>query len=133
MRQYVYNFKKYNNNPGTGLILWSYFQLTFSACLLLFMFYNYADIAKDGNLILLNGVIIFAGIFGYTAIMDKKKYGLWVEIMRSVAGLICIYYLGNWFGIDKFIQFGSTLVIIYFCCTILGAFYFTKIQSQEAS
>ena len=114
------------------MIIWSYFQLTFTGFLLMFMFYNYPVIAKEGNLILINGAIIFAGIYGYTTIMDEKKIGLWVEIIRSIAGLFCIYYWGNWFGIDQYIQYGSILVVFYFCLTILGTYYFTQIQFKKA-
>jgi hypothetical protein len=124
--QDVYDFEKYDTKPSLGLIVWSYYQLTSSVLLMLYLFYNYGALATDFNQILLYGTIIFVGIFGYTTIMDRKKYGRWIETARSLFGLGCIYSFGSWFGIDQFIPMGSLIVAGYFISTIIGAFYFTR-------
>lgn len=122
----VYAMEKYDTKPTNGLIIWAYYQLMMSVGLMMYLFYNYAQIATDVNSMLLYGFIIFAGIYGYTTIMDREKYGRWIELSRSVLGLSCIAYWGHWYHIDQFITGGSLLIAAYFVSTIIGGFYFTK-------
>jgi hypothetical protein len=63
--------------------------------------------------------------------MDGNKNGQWIELVRSLLGLGCIYVLGSWFYIDELIPYGSFLVGIYFIMTILGGFYFVKTASVK--
>ena len=122
----VYNVKKYDTKPSLGLILWSYYQLTVSVLLMLYMFYNYGTLAEDFNYILAYGALIFIGIYGYTTIMDRDKHGRWIEIARSFLGLGYIYILDGWFFMDDLIPFGTILIVAYFISTIIGSIYFTK-------
>nr|WP_299388428.1 sterol desaturase family protein [Allomuricauda sp.] len=119
----VYNFEKYRPLASKSLKAYSIFQLLGNTALMLFMFYNYSNIGFQG--LLWFGAFIFIGIFGYTALMDRAKYAVWVEILRSVAGLALIYTTGDWFGLNTYLYFGSTVVAMYFVVTIIGGIYFT--------
>ncbi|MCL6275222.1 sterol desaturase family protein [Muricauda sp. 2012CJ35-5] len=119
----VYNFKKYRPAASHALKGYAIFQLLSITLLMLFMFYNYADIGTDG--LLWFGAFVFAGVYGYTTLMDKEGYAIWIEVVRSLAGLILIYLTGDWFGLNNLLFFGSYLVATYFVVSILGAIYFT--------
>lgn len=127
----VYHFEKYQPETSIGLKAYSIFQLVFTTFLMLFMFYNFAEIGFDG--LLYFGAFVMVGIFGYTALMDRKSYAIWIEVTRGVAGLVLIYWTNDWFGLDTFMSFGSYMVALYFLVTIMGAIYFTYFEKSYVS
>lgn len=122
----VYEFERYVTPSSKALNAYAIFQLFATLAFLLFMFFNYGNIGFDG--LLLFGAFIFVGIYGYTTLMDRTKYAVWIEIFRGVAGLALIFIAKDWFGVNTFISWGSTVVILYFLATILGGIYFTYEQ-----
>ena len=129
--QDVYNFKKYRPETSPWLKGYALFQLIATTFLMLFMFYSYSEIGFDG--LLLFGAFIFVGIYGYTTLMDRKSYAVWIEVIRGVAGLVLIYLSGDWFCIDTYISIGSYLVALYFLITIFGGVYFTYVEKSFAT
>ncbi len=122
----VYNFSKYSSGASNLLKGYSIFQLLFSTGLMLFMFYNYTAIGFN-NLLIFGG-FVFVGIFGYTTLMDRKRYAFWVELIRGIAGLAVILISGDWFGINAYLEWGSAVVGCYFLVTIFCGFYFTFLE-----
>ena len=86
------------------------------------MFYNYSNIGFDG--LLLFGAFVFIGVYGYTTLMDRTPYAVWIEVARGIMGIAFIVYTRGWFGIDIFFAYGSISIGIYFLITILGGVYF---------
>lgn len=66
------------------------------------MFYNYAAIGF--NNLLIYGALVFIGIYGYTGLMDRAKYAIWIELFRSSVGITLIIYTGDWFGLNSYIN-----------------------------
>ena len=122
----VFNFSKYQPESSFELKGYAIFQLLSNTGLMLFMFYNYSAIGF--NNLLLFGAFVFVGIFGYTALMDRKRYALWIELVRGAMGLLLILVSGDWFGINTYLQWGSTMVGFYFLITIFCGFYFTYLE-----
>ncbi len=122
----VFDFQKYQPESSLALKGYAIFQLLTNTGLMLFMFYNYSAIGF--NNLLLFGAFVFVGIFGYTALMDRKRYALWIELVRGAMGLLLILVSGDWFGINSYLQWGSTLVGFYFLITIFCGFYFTYLE-----
>lgn len=116
-----YSLKKYSTNPSKFLVWWSVYQLIATTLLMLFMFYNFANI--NTNSLLLYGLIVFIGIYAYTSVMDKIKYAWILEIIFGCLGLIVLYKTGNWFGLHEYRTIGNYIVAVYFISTIIGAFY----------
>jgi len=87
------------------------------------MFFNFPQIGTSG--LLLCGAFIFIGIYGYTTLMDRSKYAIWIEVVRGFLGLLLIGTTGDWFGLNSYVFFGSYLIATYFLITIIAAFYFT--------
>jgi len=124
----VYNFRKYRQEATSSLKGYALFQLIVTTFLMLFMFYNYSDIGFDG--LLLFGAFIFVGIYGYTTLMDRKNYAVWIEVVRGLGGLVLIFFTNDWFGIDNYLALGSYLVALYFLITIFGGIYFTYFEKS---
>ncbi len=122
----VFNFSKYQPESSFALKGYAIFQLLSNTGLMLFMFYNYSAIGF--NNLLLFGAFVFVGIFGYTALMDRKRYALWIELVRGAMGLLLILVSGDWFGINTYLQWGSTMVGFYFLITIFCGFYFAYLE-----
>lgn len=127
--QDVYNFKKYKRTASKQLKGYSIFQLLINTLLMLFMFYNYSEIGFGG--LLLFGAYIFVGIYGYSTLMDKKNYAVWIEIFRSIAGLALIFITDDWFGLNSYFSIGSYLVGLYFIITIFGGVYFAYFEKKD--
>lgn len=125
----VYDFKKYMPPASKRLKGYSIFQLLANTTLMLFMFYNYSEIGFNG--LLLFGAVIFAGIYGYTSLMDRVDYAIWIEVCRGVFGLALIVMTGDWFGLNAYVSWGIFLVGAYFIVTIFGAIYFTFKEPME--
>ena len=92
--------------------------------------FNYTAIGFDG--LLLFGAYVFIGIYGYTTLMDRTSYAVWIELIRGIAGIALIFITGDWFGIDSYFKFGSLLIACYFLTTILAALYFTFIERRPS-
>ncbi|NAS11761.1 sterol desaturase family protein [Poritiphilus flavus] len=124
----VYDFKRYETPASKAFKGYAIFQMLTTLALLLFMFYNYGAIGFQG--LLLFGAFVFLGIYGYTSLMDRDRYAVWLELFRALAGLGFIGLTGDWFGINAYIPAGSLLVATYFFVTIFGGFYFTYFEKE---
>jgi hypothetical protein len=118
-----YNFKKYKTPASKALIHWSEYQLITTTLLMLFMFYNYANIAF--NDLLIYGFILFIGIYGYSSLMDQKKFAVYIEVFRSLFALIILYQFKDWFGLSEYLNYGNYIVGIYYISCAIGALYFS--------
>ncbi|MCM4169658.1 hypothetical protein KCTC52924_02255 [Arenibacter antarcticus] len=125
----VYHFERYEPEATTGLKLYAILQMVISLLLMMFMFYNYEGIGFDG-LLLLSG-FIFAGIYGYTTLMDRKKYAVWIELGRGLVGIFWILFYGDWFGLHNFLPSANMWVTAYFLLTIFGGVYFTFLEPRN--
>ncbi len=124
----VYNFRKYETPATPALKAYAIFQTVFTLGMMLFMFYNFGSIGFSG--LLLFGAFVFIGIYGYTTLMDRKKYAIWIELFRGMAGLLLIVYSGDWFGINAFLPWASSLVAVYFLISMGGGVYFTLMEDK---
>ncbi|MFT0716461.1 sterol desaturase family protein [Flagellimonas lutimaris] len=127
----VYSFRKYQPETSSSLKAYALFQLMVTTFLMLFMFYNYSEIGFDG--LLLFGAFIFVGIYGYTTLMDRKNYAVWIEVIRGLGGMALIYFTNDWFGINEHFSIGSYMVALYFLVTIFGGIYFTYFEKSFAT
>ena len=124
----VYHFERYGPRASAGLKFYSVFQMLVNLLLMMFMFSNYSEIGFDG-LLLFSG-FIFIGIYGYTTLMDRRKYAVWIELGRRLAGISWILATGDWFGLSGYLPWGSIGVLTYFSLTILGGIYFTFMEEK---
>ncbi len=124
----VYRFQRYETPASLGLKGYVIFQMLVTLALLLFMFYNFSNIGFDG--LLLFSSFIFVGVYGYTTLMDRRSYGVWIEAFRGVCGLMLLWYTGDWFGMVEYLPWAGTLVAFYFMISIFGGIYFTYLEKD---
>jgi len=124
----VYGFERYRTKSSTAFNAYSVFQLLSTTAFLMFMFYNYPNIGFEG--LLIYGAFIFVGIYGYTSLMDRTRYAVWIEVSRAVLGISLILITDNWFGINSYISWGGLLVGLYFLITFFGGIYFTFLEKD---
>ena len=124
----VYDFKRYATPSSPLFNVYIIFQLLATTGLLLFMFYNYSEIGLES--LLFFGAFVFIGIYGYTSLMDGASYAIWIEVLRSLAGIVLIAVNGDWFGINTYFQLGSYLILFYFVLTLVGTIYFTYYRNH---
>ena len=124
-----YSYEKYQTNPSKLLIWTSILHFTITLGLILFMFYNYGEIGF--NNLLLCGLIIFLGIYSYTSLMDRNKFTLIFELIRTGLGLYIIYTTTDWFGLNSFFSTGSTIVASYFVLSTLFTVYFLYFEREK--
>jgi len=124
----VYHFRKYETPATYSLKAYIIFQMLVTLALLLFMFYNFSNIEFEGLLIF--GGFVFLGIYGYTTLMDRSKYAVWIETFRGVLGLAFISYTGDWFGINAYFYWGVYVMAAYLLMTIFGGIYFTYLENR---
>jgi hypothetical protein len=125
----VYHFKRYEPEASDLLKGYAVFQTLATLGLLLFMFYNYSEIGFQG--LLLFGAFLFAGIYGYTTLMDGKRYGVWIEMGRVLSGWAVLFLTGDWFGLREYWSEGPLWIALYFGITLVGALYFGFIERRD--
>jgi len=92
----VYHFEKFETPASRALIVWSWIQMFFSYFLLIYFFAFISKIGSPG--IFLYGAFVFASIYAYTELMDRNRYALLFEALKSALGLYLIWVTGDWFG-----------------------------------
>ncbi len=123
----VYAFEKYQTPSSKWFNVYIVFQLLSTTFLLLSLFYNFSDI--DTVELLLYGGFIFLGIYGYTSFMDGVAYGFWIEVFRSVFGMVFLLFYGDWLVTNGSMIWGSAVIFIYFLITLIATIYFNKRKS----
>ena len=124
----VYGYVKYMPPASNALKLWSVYQYTMTLALNLFLFYNFGNISYDN--LLLYGLVIFIGIYGYTTLMDRKKHAIIPEGIRVALALSILFYFGDWFGLNAYISYGSYIIAFYYLSTLIGTVYFTYFETS---
>ena len=104
-------------------------QLLLHIGLMLYMF-NVIDEYTFGT-VLLYGLFLFLSIFAYTSLMDRSFLSIPFEIAKFLLGVVLIFMLGNWFGLDTIVPWGTLLLGIYLAFSLLATFYFYKYDTPE--
>lgn len=120
---------KYSTDGPWSMHIWMWFQLVLHILLMLYMFNVMGDF--DFNLVLMYGLFLFLSIFAYTSLMDYSKWALPFELLKIAVGVFIIFYLGNWFGIDDLLPFGTVFFGIYLMVSLCCTFYFKKFKSKN--
>ena len=127
----VYNYDKYETEASARFKGYILLQMLVTLGLLLFMFYNFSAIGYEG--LLVYGGFLFLAVFGYSSLMDRQRYALYVEAFRAVAGGVFIYLTGDWFGINTYFEQAGLFLQCYFLFTLFAAVYFTFFEKETVS
>ena len=122
--QDVYQQKKYAPKASVWMQAWSYVQLVITLALSMYLFNRIADIPYPQTF--LYAGFIFATVFAYTTLMDRKNYAWLLELGKALFGIGLIYYTGDWFLMNDVSPAGKYLLVAYFTLSVIIAFSFTK-------
>ncbi|MBK8564495.1 MAG: sterol desaturase family protein [Saprospiraceae bacterium] len=95
------HFEKYDTRPSRALLVWSWVQLFYTLALMFWLFNQIAVIGSPG--IFWYGAFLFASVFSYTTLMDKSRWAIMAEGLRTAFGLLLIWGQGwSWFGLGDY-------------------------------
>jgi sterol desaturase/sphingolipid hydroxylase (fatty acid hydroxylase superfamily) len=120
----VYDFNKYGTQYSKTLMNWSILQLFVTLALVSYLYLSIAQL--DLQNIFLYGFFIFISVYSYTELMDTNKFSLIWESIRFTFGIGIVTYIGDWFGIDRIIPFGTYLIMGYLVLSLLVNVYFVS-------
>lgn len=125
------DLKKYNPGYSKWFTAFSFVHTHVLFLLVLFLFFRFGELAKPETLTY--GIFMLLAIFGFTALLDKKQYGIISLTLVSIGMALFAWVQGDWFGLNAFMPIGSVLVTAYFILFALAAMWFYKTElSTEA-
>ena len=113
---------KYSTEASLNMHIWIWIQLIVTLVLMIHMFQLVAVVSF--NTLLLYGMFLAVSIFAYTSLMDKTKISVISECAKLILGIILIFQLGSWFGIDEIVPFGTIIMLLYLVISLGLNFYF---------
>lgn len=116
--------QKYNPTYSLAFRAFALVHLTVLFSLLCFLFFRFGEILTTDALI--NGALLFAAIFGFTSLLDKKLYGIISMVITCLGIAAFALLMGDWFGLNSFISFGSILIATYFIAAAIVSIGFWK-------
>lgn len=118
----VYNFEKYAPESSAGLKVYAVLQLLLNTAFMLYLFGVFGDLSRNEQLVY--GLMVMAGIFGFTSVMDRRRWAWIWESLRSLVGLYLVYEQGDWFGLNGYWSAGWLFVGLYFMVNLIVVAYF---------
>ncbi len=86
-----YKRVKFDTNNSKLLLGWSWFQLTFTGWMMLYMFSLISSLDQL-SIVLFAGFLILQ-VSTYTALLDKQDYVIILEIFKCISGVLITYYI----------------------------------------
>lgn len=128
----VYHFEKYDTKTSPALNAWAWVQLTMLLLIISYLFGNIAAInSLDGTYIYWYGAFVFLSVYALTELMDRNRYAIVWELLRSGLGLYFIYQQGDWFGASQWLEPIGYLLAVYFVLSIVVTGWFVQKHRKE--
>lgn len=122
--------KKYNPVYSNWFRAFSVTHITVIFLLLSFLFYRFGEITR--NEALLNGAFLVLAIFGFTALLDKKQYGIISMLLVSAAVIVYCVMQGDWFGMNETMHISGMVVALYFAVAFVASLVFYRTEIKPA-
>ncbi len=129
----VYQFEKYAPPASGFLYAWSWIQISILLLLISWLFGNLATIGSPAMFIY--GGFVFIYVYAFTELMNRNKYALGWEFLKTTFGIGIIYYYGDWFGAGRVLPWINIAMMIYFIITffVVAWFVFYDFKRSEAA
>ena len=128
----VYHFKKYDTKTSPALNAWAWVQLLFILISVSYLFGQIAYInSLDSSYIYWYGAFIFLSVYALTELMDRNRYAIISEILRSGIGLWFLWEQGDWFGSGQWVGSVKYMLAAYFVSSILITGFFNVKHYKE--
>jgi hypothetical protein len=119
----VSQFEKYNPSYSMQFQIWNQIQLIVHFALMSFLFFNIKNLQYNFYY-LIYGLFLLFSIFSFTTLMDKKRAGIVLELVKLVFAAVIIFTTNDWFGLSQFWKDGYLFVGAYFVVSTLASCYF---------
>jgi sterol desaturase/sphingolipid hydroxylase (fatty acid hydroxylase superfamily) len=121
----LYQYRKHDSAPGRLLLGWSWLQLAATLALMLYLFQRIAAVSFPD--LLLYGAFLFLSVFCFTSQLDKSRWALFSEALRTIFGLALLWMQGgSWFGLDAAL---SAAVLAYLLASLAMSVWLSKKES----
>lgn len=121
--------KKYRPQYSSGFLGFSLVHITVTFLLLCFLFFRFGEISNQEAMVY--GLFLFANIFGFTSLLDKKPYGLVSMLLACGAVVGYSTIKADWFGLNEFLRGGVAVVAAYFLLVgLLSVWFYVKELSR---
>lgn len=121
--------KKYIPTASNYLKIWSVVQLVITFLIMLFLVIQLVDISKPA--IFVYGFFIFYSVYCYTSLMDKDSNAWLLECIRFALAIGIIKYYNGWFTLNKFVDYGTTILVAYFVISLLVSVAFVLLEFKK--
>jgi sterol desaturase/sphingolipid hydroxylase (fatty acid hydroxylase superfamily) len=128
----VYNFEKYHPASSVALNVWSWIQLILILLFVSYLFGNIAAINKlNGSYVYIYGAFVFLSVYAFTELMDRNRFAIFWEAIKSLFGILVIYRLGDWFGISTHASWINYVLVVYFILSTVITGWFVLQHKNE--
>jgi sterol desaturase/sphingolipid hydroxylase (fatty acid hydroxylase superfamily) len=128
----VYHFEKYNTKTSSALNIWSWVQLVLILLFVSYLFGNIALLNKiDKFYIVWYSVFIFLSVYALTDLMDRNRYAIIWEIIRSGLGIYFLVQQDDWFGANNYSILIKYILGGYFILSIIITGWFAYSNYKE--
>ena len=127
----VQDFERYRSGENKQLTVWCWFQMVMLLLFVSWLFGNIAAIGSPGMFIY--GGFVFLFVYALTDLMDGGKYAAIPGILTALAGVLIIFYSGDWFGAGRSVPGIQYFLLAYFCAfALVPVFFFRGSQEKQA-
>ena len=126
-----YHFEKYAPKASMLMQVWIWIQFLSTFALVSYFFANLATIGSPN--IFIYGGFIFLIVFAYTELMDRNPFALLYETLKNITGILIIYQVGDWFGINTKIPWATAAIVAYFILSNIVTAYFVWFDIRKDS
>jgi sterol desaturase/sphingolipid hydroxylase (fatty acid hydroxylase superfamily) len=130
----VYGFDKYETKASTTFTIWSWTQMLIILLFVSYLFGNIAAINQlDPSYIFWYGGFIFLSVYAMTDLMDRNRFAIVWEILRSGFGIAILIQQNDWFGMSAYVAIAKYVVGAYFILSIIITGWFVYSNYKEDS
>ncbi len=130
--QDVYHFEKYDTKTSTALNIWSWVQLMMTLFFLSYFFGKFSLInSLESSYIFWYSGFIFLSVYALTELMDRDRYAIIWEGIRSGLGFYFLYQQNDWFGANTYVSSITYILGAYFIVSIIVTGWFVMKHRRE--
>ena len=140
-----HEYEKYNTNQNQLITIWSSFQMLFHLAMQFHLIYLMSHMEIDINfssltifeilsqyqLFLLYGLFFMTSVWSYTSLMDRSRFSLFMEIIKSVIGTFIIVNFSEVLSIYDGVFISKYIIVFYFIISILISGFFMLIFNNN--
>ncbi len=116
----VYNFEKYDTRTSPAFNAWAWLQLLLILACVAYLFGNITYInSLDSSYIYWYGAFVFVTVYALTDLMDRNRFAIIWETLRSGLGLYFLYTQDDWFGSSIYLSSVKYILGAYFILSIV--------------